>query len=66
MMSYFESDIRFELSIFENLLLQIKIKLKKIFLGTSKLHNYRKLFIFLSIFQNYNIYLSIVANKILF
>jgi hypothetical protein len=40
-MSYDETDIIFELRIFENLLLQIKInKLKKNFLGTSKLHNY--------------------------
>ena len=41
MMSYDKSDIRFELSIFENLILVEKIKLPY-FLGTSKAEDYPK------------------------
>ena len=45
MMSYDKSDIRFELSIFENLILvekMKKIELFSLFLGTSKAEDYRK------------------------
>jgi hypothetical protein len=52
-MSYDETDFRFELSIFENLLLQIKkLIFLKNFLGTSKLHLYQILFTFKKIMSN--------------
>ena len=43
MMSYDKSDIRFELNIFENLILVEKMKKIELFsfLGTSKAENYR-------------------------
>ena len=44
MMSYDKSDIRFELSIFENLILVEKIELFS-FLGTSKAEDYQNKFV---------------------